>query len=151
MMTTCILVSHIVAVQLPNSVWFFFFSEWTWLYLWTLKFDIYCCSVTKSCLTPCNSMNCSMPGFPVLHCLQSLLRLVSIELVMPSNHLILCLPLLLLSIFLSIRVFFNELALCCLTLWDPMDCSTSVFSVLHHLTEFAQTHVHWAGDAIPEI
>ena len=28
-----------------------------------------CCSVTKSCLTLCESMNCSMPGFPVLHCL----------------------------------------------------------------------------------
>ena len=40
---------------------------------------------------------------------QSLLRLTSIELVMPSNHLILCHPLLLLpSIFSSIRVFSNE-------------------------------------------
>ena len=44
---------------------------------------------------------------------QSLLKLMSIESVMPSNHLILCLPLLLLpSIFPGIRVFFNELALC---------------------------------------
>ena len=43
----------------------------------------------------------------------SLLRLMSIELVMPSNHLILWHPLLLLpSIFLSVRVFSNELALC---------------------------------------
>ena len=42
----------------------------------------------------------------------SLLKLLSIELVMPSNHLILCHPLLLLpSNFPSIRVFFNELAL----------------------------------------
>ena len=40
---------------------------------------------------------------------QSLCKLISIELVMPSNHLILCHPLLLLpSIFLSIRVFSNE-------------------------------------------
>ena len=44
---------------------------------------------------------------------QSLLKLVSIELVMPSNHLILCHPLLLKpSIFPSIRVFSNESALC---------------------------------------
>ena len=44
---------------------------------------------------------------------QSLLKLMSIELVMPSNHLILCHPFLLLpSIFPSIRVFSNELALC---------------------------------------
>ena len=43
---------------------------------------------------------------------QSLLKLMSIELVMPSNHLILCGPLLLLpSIFPSSRVFSNELAL----------------------------------------
>ena len=43
---------------------------------------------------------------------QSLLKLISIESVMPSNHLILCCPLLLLpSIFPSIRVFSNELAL----------------------------------------
>ena len=27
----------------------------------------FCCSVTKSCLTLCDSMNCSTPGFPVLH------------------------------------------------------------------------------------
>ena len=44
---------------------------------------------------------------------QSLLKLMSIESVMPSNHLILCCPLLLLSsIFPSIRVFSNESALC---------------------------------------
>ena len=43
---------------------------------------------------------------------QSLLKLMSIESVMPSNHLILCLPLLFLpSIFPSIRVFSSELAL----------------------------------------
>ena len=42
----------------------------------------------------------------------SLLKLMSSESVMSSNHLILCHPLLLLSIFLSIRVFSNELALC---------------------------------------
>ena len=44
---------------------------------------------------------------------QSLLKLMSIESVMPSNHLILCHPLLLLpSLFPSISVFSNELALC---------------------------------------
>ena len=54
-------------------------------------------------------MNCSMPGFPVFHHLQSLLKLMSIESVMPSSHLILCCPLLLLpSIFPSIRVFSDE-------------------------------------------
>ena len=53
----------------------------------------------------CDTMDCSMPGLPV----QSLLKFMSIESVMPSNHLILCCPLLLLpSIFPSIRVFSNE-------------------------------------------
>ena len=54
-----------------------------------------------------------MPGFPVLHHLQGLLKLMSIELVMPSTHLILYHLLLLLpSIFPSIRVISNESALC---------------------------------------
>ena len=69
----------------------------------------FCCSVAKLCLTLCSPMDCSTPGFPVLHNLQSLLKLVSTELVMPSNHLIFCCPLLFLpSIFPSIRVFSNE-------------------------------------------
>ena len=36
----------------------------------------------------------------------------------------------------------------CLTLCDPVDCSTPGFPVLHHLPEFAQTHARWTGDAI---
>ena len=57
-------------------------------------------------------MDCSTPGFPVHHHSWSLLKCMSIELVMPSNHLILCHFLLLLpSIFPSIRVFSNESAL----------------------------------------
>ena len=52
---------------------------------------------------------CSMPGLPVHHHLPSLLKLMSIKSVMPSNHLILCHSLLLLpSIFPSIRVFSSE-------------------------------------------
>ena len=44
---------------------------------------------------------------------QSLLKLITVESVMPSNYLILCCPLLLLpSVFPSIRVFSNELVLC---------------------------------------
>ena len=48
--------------------------------------------VAQSCLTLCNPMDCSTPDFPVHHNLQSLLKLMSIESVMPSNHLILCFP-----------------------------------------------------------
>ena len=67
-------------------------------------------SVAHSCLTLCDPMNHSTPGLPVHH---QFSKLMSIESVMPSNHLILCCPLLLLpSIFPNIRVFSNESALC---------------------------------------
>ena len=57
----------------------------------------------------CSHMDCSMPGFPAITNSQSLLKLMSIESMMPSNHLILCCPFLLwLSIFLSIRFFYTE-------------------------------------------
>ena len=70
------------------------------------------CSVTQSCLTLCNPMDCSMPGSLSFTISWSLLKFISIELVMPSNHLVLCHLLLLLpSLFPSIRVFSNELAL----------------------------------------
>ena len=61
----------------------------------------------------CNLMDCSTPGLPVITNSQSLLKFMSVESVMPSNHLILGIPLLLLpSIFFSIKVFSNESALC---------------------------------------
>ena len=57
--------------------------------------------------------DCSMPASLSFAISQGLLKLMSIESVMPSNHLILCRPLLLLpSIFPRIRVFSNESALC---------------------------------------
>ena len=57
-------------------------------------------------------MDCSTPVFPGLHHLLELAQIQSIESMMPSSHLILCCPLLLLpSIFPSIKVFSNELAL----------------------------------------
>ena len=68
------------------------------------------CSVTDLCLTR-DRRDCSTPDFPVLHYLPESAQLMSIEAVISSNHLILCHPLLLVSIFPSIRVFSNELAL----------------------------------------
>ena len=66
------------------------------------------CSVTKSCLTLWPHGQASL-SFTLS---RSLLQLMSIESMIPSNHLILCHPLLLLpSIFPSIRVFSNESAL----------------------------------------
>ena len=79
----------------------------------TLRMHFCCCLVAKLCPTLCNPINCSMPGFPVLHYLPEIvLKLMSIESVMPSNYLILCCPLLLLPSIFLIRVFSNELALC---------------------------------------
>jgi len=48
----------------------------------------------------------------------------------------------------SFIVQFNSVAQSCLTLFDPMNCSTPGFPVHHHLTELAQTHAHWGSDAI---
>ena len=47
-----------------------------------------CYSVAQSCPTLCDPMDCSTPGFPVLHHLPEL-KFISMELVMPSNHLVL--------------------------------------------------------------
>ena len=66
-------------------------------------------SVTQSCLTLCNPMNHSMPGLPVHHQLPSSFKLMPINSVISSCHLILSRPLLHLPpIPPSIRVFSNE-------------------------------------------
>ena len=62
-------------------------------------------SVAQSCPTLCDPMNCSTPGLPLHHQLPEF-KLMFIELLMPSSHLILCRPLLLLTpIPPSIRLF----------------------------------------------
>ena len=69
-------------------------------------------SGVQLCPTLCDPQNAECQASLSITNSWSLLKLMSIELVMPSNHLILCCPLLLLpSIFPSIRVFSNELAL----------------------------------------
>ena len=66
-------------------------------------------SVPQSHPTPCNPMDCSTPGLPSITNSRSSPKLISIESVMPSSHLIPCHPLLPPpSIFSSIRVFSNE-------------------------------------------
>ena len=68
-------------------------------------------SVAQLYLTLCNSMDCSQASLSITNS-WSLFKLMSIELVIPSNHLILCHPLFLLpSIFPRIRVSSNESAL----------------------------------------
>ena len=71
-----------------------------------------CCSVAKLCPTLCDPMNCSNPGFPVLHYLlelaQTHIHWVG-DVIRPSHPLS---PASLPALFLSIRVFTNESALC---------------------------------------
>ena len=87
-------------------------SSWVFLSVSYAFVMVQFSSVTQSCLTLCDPMDCNTSGLPVHHQLPELAQVMSIESVVPSNHLILRHPLLLLpSIFLSIRVFFNEPAL----------------------------------------
>ena len=69
-------------------------------------------SVAQSCLTLRDPMDRSTEPSLSITSSWSLLKLISIDSVMPSNHIIFCHPLLLPSIFPSIRVFSSELALC---------------------------------------
>ena len=96
--------------HLNQSKWQELYSGFeTLCYLDSFQFN----SVIQLCPILCNPMDCSMLGFPLnITNSQSLLKLMFIELVMPSNHLIHCPPLLLLpSIFPSIKIFSNESAL----------------------------------------
>ena len=68
-------------------------------------------SVTQLCPTVCDPWTAAHQTSLSISNSRSLLKLMSIESVMPSNHLILFHPLLMLSIFPSIRVFSNESAL----------------------------------------
>ena len=93
-----------------------------------------CCSAAQSCATLWDPMDCSTPGFPVFHHLPELAQ--THQLMMPSNHLVLCHPHFLLPSLFPYTTLFRSY----LTFWDPMDCSTPGFPVLHHLLELAQIH-----------
>ena len=69
------------------------------------------CSVTQSFLTPCNPRTVARQASLSITNSLSLFKFMSIESVMPSNHLILCRPLLLPSIPPSVKVFSSESAL----------------------------------------
>ena len=82
--------------------------------LYSCLLSVYSCVVFHLliCVELCDPMGCSMPGSSLLTLSWTLLKLMSIESVMSSNHLILCYPLLLLPlVFPSTGVFSNELAL----------------------------------------
>ena len=94
-------ISSSVTCNIPSSY------IWSWGSTLCPEICLCCYSVAKSCAT--TEAHQTSLSFTIF---QSSLKLRSIELVMPFNHLILCCPLLLLpSIFPSNRVFSNELAL----------------------------------------
>ena len=98
--------------------------------------------VAQSRLTLCDPMDCSMPGFPVLHPSPSLPKLMSTELVMPSNYLVLCHSLLPLpSIFPSIRVFCNELAL--QSRWPKYWSFSFSMSLSNEYLGLISFRIHW--------
>ena len=97
-----------------------FISE-GFVFLTSLSVRQFSCSVMS--LAKSDPMDCSTLGFSVHHYSRSLLKLMSLKTVMPSNHLMLCHLLLLLpSIFPSIRVFSNE---CIYRIRWPKYCSFS--------------------------
>ena len=85
------------------------------LHLFSNVFSVltaYCCSVAQSRSTLCDCKEWLIAAYQAPLCFTiswSLLKLMFIRLVMPSNHLVLCCPLLLFpSVFSSIRVFYNN-------------------------------------------
>ena len=77
-----------------------------------LRESCFCCCCSVTCLTLCDPLDAARQASLSFAISWSLLKLMSIELVRPSNHLILYCPLLLPSIFPSIKVFSNESAHC---------------------------------------
>ena len=105
-----------------------------------IKLLICCCSVAQSCPTPCNPMDCSTQASLSFAASQSLLRLMSIESVIPSNHFILCCPRLPWpSVFPSIRVFSNKLAL---HIREPKYWSFSI-SPSNEYSGLISYRIHW--------
>ena len=102
----CQIISLLRSFSTPILQLKYVFNSTVLIIIW---YNICCCSVTKLCPVLCNLVDYSKPAFPVFIISWSLLKLMSTESVMLSNHLILCRPLLLLpSIFPSIRVFPSE-------------------------------------------
>ena len=146
-----------------------FISELSILFYWSLclcyaspiLFEFLCCSAAQLCLTIRNPMDCSMPGFPVLHHLPELAQTHVHwigDAIQPSHPLSSASPLafnlsqhqsFLMSWLLELlSVQFSSVTQSCPPLCDPMNHSMPGFAVHHQLLEYAQAHVHRAGDAI---
>ena len=106
------------------------------------KLEIYyCCSVAQSCLILWTSCTAACQALLSSTISWSLLRFMSIELVMISNHLILCHSLLLPSVFPSIRVFSNKSALC--IRWPKYWCLSFSSSPSSEYSGFISFRIDW--------
>ena len=95
-------------------------------------------SVSQSCLTPCDPWTAACQASLSITNSQSLLKFLSIELVMPSNH---CPLLLLPSIFPSIKGFSSELALC--TRWPKYWSFSFSISPSNGRSELISFRIDW--------
>ena len=88
------LVKNLPAMQRPGFVSWIGKIPWRrkWQPIPVMGFSVQFSLVTQSCLTLCDPMNYSTPGFLSITNSQSLLKLKYIKLVIPSNHLIFCVP-----------------------------------------------------------
>ena len=87
--------------------------------------------VAQSCLTLCNPVDCSLPGFSI-HGIPQASLLIKIS----SFFRFYCLE-------IMPTLQFSSVSQLCLTLFDPMDCNTPGLPVHCQLPEFTQTHVRW--------
>ena len=92
-----------------------------------LIIQLSCCSPTKSCLTLCDPMDGSTPGFLSFTISPSLFKVMSTESVMPVNHLILCCPLLFLTSIFPTSGSFPMSQL--LTIYVYSDLNSSISSI----------------------
>ena len=126
--------------------WEFRFRWWNGIKLLGIQWMYFVCaqfnSVTQSCPTLCDPMDCSTPGFPVHH---QLLELTQTHVHRVSDAIqpfILCHPLLLLlSIFPSIRVFSNESVLC--IRWPKYWSFTFSISLSNEYSELFSFRIDW--------
>ena len=119
-------------LQMPLLHSFYWLRKYSTVYVYHIFFQfssVQFISVTQSCPALCNPVECSTPVLPIITNSWSLLKLTSIDLVMPSNHLILCRPLLKPSIFPSIRVFSKGSVLLIRWLSTGVSASASVLPV----------------------
>ena len=110
-----------------NAQVYIYCNKITIMYSIIFKY-ICCCSVAQSCLTLCDPMDCSMPGFPVHHQLPEVVQThahwvsdaISFSVILFSSD------------FPSIRVFSGELALC--IRWSEASASVLPMNIQSRLT-----------------